>query len=207
MKKALSMILVLTMVLALALPAMAAEGQITEGIPGAASQDVTASYTKPIATDAGTKYYVTIAWKNTDKNLTYTSEKATYTLDGNTLQYGKTVNREAGWSGKATWQITVTNQSNADIEFVTTPTTTYDSLKFTTASTTTVTTAAVSETNGSPIVYTDTATKGKAQSKTAIVSYEPGGAGTTVPTGTEDNNSLSVGTITVKVQGKTTGNT
>lgn len=206
MKKALSMILVLTMVLALALPAMAAEGQITEGLPEDATKNVTASYKAPVATDAGTKYYVTIAWKNTDKNLTYTSEKATYTWDGNTLKYGKTVNREAGWSGKATWEITVTNQSNADIEFVTTPTTTYDSLKFTAVSTTTVTTAAVSKDNDSPIVYTDTTTEGKAQSGTATVSYEPGGAGTNVPTDTQDNDSLSVDTITVKVQPKAANN-
>ena len=206
MKKALSMILVLTMVLALALPAMAEEGPITEGLPEDATKNVTASYEAPVATDAGPKYYVTIAWQNTDKNLTYTSEKATYTWDGNALKYGKTVDREAGWSGKATWEITVTNQSNADIDFVTTPTTTYDSLTCTAASTTTVTTAAVNEADGSKILYTDTATEGKAQSQTVTVSYEPGGAGTNVPADTQDNNSLRVGTITVKVQGKTTGN-
>ena len=43
MKKALSMILVLTMVLALALPAMAAEGDPITTAPTESSTDVTAS--------------------------------------------------------------------------------------------------------------------------------------------------------------------
>ena len=47
MKKALSMILVLTMVLALALPAMAAERDPITTVPTESSKDVTASYTAP----------------------------------------------------------------------------------------------------------------------------------------------------------------
>ena len=204
MKKALSMILVLTMVLALALPARAEE--ITPET-GETSQNVTANYEAPVAKDAGTKYYVTIAWENTATDLKYASEKATYTWSGTELKYEKKVDASAGWSGAATWKITVTNQSNADIEFVTTPTAVYDSLKYTAASTTKVTTAAVSnQDHTTPIKYTDTDTKGEAQTGTATVTYEAGGVGTKVPDGKDNTTGLTVGTITVKVQTVTTDN-
>ena len=122
MKKALSMILVLTMVLALALPAMAEE--ITETWPAGATskestQNVTATYTKESHTETtGDVLYFTIAWTESEtKTLEYTGEQATYTWNGKDMVYKKNTDdqgyKAAGWNdGTVGYTITVTNQSN-----------------------------------------------------------------------------------------------
>ena len=114
MKKALSMILVLTMVLALALPAMAEE--ITPA-KGDASQNVNATYTGETVT-AGTTYYVTITWDADNSNtLAYTGKQGTYTWSGENMKYTDTTpeSAKAKWAGAATYKVTVSNQSNAEV--------------------------------------------------------------------------------------------
>lgn len=131
MKKALSMILVLTMVLALALPAMAAE--ITETWPAGATakestQDVTANYTGESHTvKPGDVLYFTITWtaNATETALAYTGEQATYTWDGAEMKYYKNDKDSdyvtAGWNdGTAGYTITVSNQSNIALSVVNT---------------------------------------------------------------------------------------
>ena len=123
MKKALSMILVLTMVLALALPAMAEE--IIKTWPDStaskeSTQDVTATYTKESHTvKEGDVLYFTITWtaNATETALAYTGEQATYTWDGASMTYvpNKGVDDnyvEEGWYGSTGYTIEVKNRSN-----------------------------------------------------------------------------------------------
>ena len=116
MKKALSMILVLTMVLALALPAMAAEGTVTPA-SGESSKNVTADFTGKTE-KANTVYYVTITWDaNNSSSLKYTGKQGVYTWDGENMQYTEDVTqtKAAKWEGTATYKVTVSNQSNAAV--------------------------------------------------------------------------------------------
>lgn len=135
MKKALSMILVLTMVLALALPAMAAE--INETWPAGSTskestQDVKASYTKEKHTETeGDVLYFTIAWTESEtKTLAYTGEQATYTWNGKDMVYVKNTDQNytaAGWNdGTVGYTITVTNQSNIALSVANTATTNFN---------------------------------------------------------------------------------
>ena len=120
MKKALSMILVLTMVLALALPAMAADGDPITTAPTESSKDVTASYTAPShEADQAEVLYFTITWTPTatsgDNALAYTGEQATYHWDGENMKYVQNTDGHvnAGWNkGTAGYTITVSNRSN-----------------------------------------------------------------------------------------------
>lgn len=130
MKKALSMILVLTMVLALALPAMA--DTIETWPAGATSeestQNVTATYTKESHTaKPGDVLYFTITWtaNTTGTALAYTGEQATYTWNGAEMRYYKNDKDSdyvaAGWNdGTAGYTITVSNQSNIALSVVNT---------------------------------------------------------------------------------------
>ena len=132
MKKALSMILVLTMVLALALPAMAAEPDSTTATaPTEASKDVIASYTAPShKADGAEVLYFTITWTPTavtgGEALAYTGEQATYHWNGEKMQYVQNTTDyvKAGWNdGTAGYTITVSNQSNIALTVVNTATT------------------------------------------------------------------------------------
>jgi len=112
MKKALSMILVLTMVLALALPAMAADNTVTPA-SGESSKNVTAGFTGETE-KADTVYYVKIDWDTTN-DMTYTGKQGVYTWDGANMKYTDTTpeSAKATWAGTATYKVTVSNQSNA----------------------------------------------------------------------------------------------
>ena len=123
MKKALSMVLVLTMVLALALPAMAAEGDPITTAPTESSKDVTASYKKESHTETeGDVLYFTITWTPTtpETALAYTGEQATYTWNGAENKYVKDDgSTAAGWNkGTAGYTVKVENRSNVDLSVV-----------------------------------------------------------------------------------------
>ena len=129
MKKALSVILVLTMVLALALPAMAAETDIT---PSGNTQDVTATYTAPKNAISGKIYTVEIKWEsqNTEKALSYTGATTAYVWTPEKMQYvasDKTSDGSvaAAWDGSAKVKVTVTNKSNDAIGYKVTATNPY----------------------------------------------------------------------------------
>ena len=132
MKKALSMILVLTMVLALALPAMAAE-TITP-TDGESSMDVKATYTAPKDKISGNVYTATIAWRAaevTGEALTFTGATTAYVWNPATMKYEKKDNVEgtsaaAKWTGSAGYVVTVTNKSNAEIGYKVTATNPYE---------------------------------------------------------------------------------
>lgn len=113
MKKALSMILVLTMVLALALPAMAVDLDPSNG--ASKTQDVNATFNGKTETPE-TAYYVTITWDAGNSNtLAYTGKQGTYTWSGENMKYTDTTpdSAQAKWTGNATYKVTVSNRSNA----------------------------------------------------------------------------------------------
>lgn len=132
MKKALSMILVLTMVLALALPAMAAE--TIEPSDGASSTDVKATYKAPQDKISGNVYTATIVWKAaevTDGPLTFTGATTAYVWNPALMKYEQKDNVKgtsvaAKWTGSAGYVVTVTNKSNAEIGYKVTATNTYN---------------------------------------------------------------------------------
>lgn len=132
MKKALSMILVLTMVLALALPAMAVE--TIEPSEGASSTDVKATYKAPQDKISGNVYTATIAWEAaevTGEALTFTGATTAYVWSPDKMQYEQKDNVEgtsaaAKWTGSAGYVVTVTNKSNAEIGYKVTATNTYN---------------------------------------------------------------------------------
>ena len=114
MKKVLSVLLAVVMLLALAMPAFAAD-DITSGSGSATeTQPVTATY-EDATTSAGTVYYVTISWQTTENTLKYKAGNTAYTWDGATMKYQSGSVTGNGWEGTAKVQVTVTNQSNAEI--------------------------------------------------------------------------------------------
>ena len=118
MKKALSMILVLTMVLALALPAMAAETIVKP--EGEDSMAVTATYKGPEAISTGKVYRATISWTpDQSSNLTYTGPKSSYKWDTDQMKYVPNTagNVAAKWEGSLTYKVKVENFSNDALVF------------------------------------------------------------------------------------------
>lgn len=112
MKRTISILLALVMVLALSIAAFA---DYTPN--GNTEQAVTATYNAGTADAPGTVYYVTVAWTQDNNSLTYTDGTAAYRWDPNTLTYvsadeGGTA---AGWTGTAQYTVTVTNRSNAAV--------------------------------------------------------------------------------------------
>lgn len=171
MKKYLS--LVLAVVLALAMTATVFAADTLAPSSGDASQDVTAGYTKPEDIDGGKVYSVTLTW-NTDNTLTYTGKNSTYNWSVDDLKYVETVNNSTaiGWAGSATYTITVTNKSNADITATTAATNTYKlTLTAPASETQTVPSAAVTA-DDEAINYTDTDKVGTAQTATFEYKYE-----------------------------------
>lgn len=123
MKKVLSFVLALVMVMALSVTAFAAsDGGTIYNDNHNGSKDVNAKYT--IAEDnTPTVYSFTVTWDFDDtNNLAYAGEKATYNWNTTKLNYKKNVDAEAGWSGQAKVTVSVVNNSNAALEFKSTAT-------------------------------------------------------------------------------------
>lgn len=216
MKKALSMILVLTMVLALALPAMAAETEIKPS-EGASSTDVKATYKAPKNKISGKIYTATIGWTapTTETALTFTGATTAYVWNPTNMKYEKQDNvagasEAAKWTGSAKYVVTVTNKSNAEIAYNVTATNPYElTLTGSDTDNTTFTTITnpVSGITDENVAGTE---KGAANGEAAGVTT---GSKTVTYAANESahtnvsltNQELVVGTITVKIQTKTTG--
>lgn len=194
MKKYFSMILVLVMVFALAVPAFAAD--IDDKVTGSTSQEVTAGYTKPVDTAADTVYRVTLTWEPAEtSNLSYTGKQSTYTWDTEGLVYKENVDTAEGWDGSTGYTLTVTNYSNAEVEAATSATVNYNlTLEKPTSEKETLKSAAEG------IEYTNTTTKGEASDATFTYTYEAS-EDATAPA-VADVTTVTVGTITVTVTGK-----
>lgn len=198
MKRIFSILLALTLMLALAVPAFAT------AIPpksGESSKDVTASFTKAVSNDGGKVYYFTIDWTTTPNDLAYEGENATFTWDGATMKYEKTINNsnqaKIGWSGSATYTVKVTNQSNDAVTVTTEATTMYD-LVATPAGETTKTAGSAAMKNESVIEYTNTTDEGTATTAEVTYTYADTNNKDTAPTDVSEGN-ITVGTITVTV--------
>lgn len=104
MRKMLTLVLALSVVLSLCIPTLAAETDVSTG---AYSTDVTGTYVEG-TTASGTVFSVDIAWEG--MSFTYHAEKAPV-WDATNHKYSETT--PAKWEGEGT--ITVTNHSNAKI--------------------------------------------------------------------------------------------
>lgn len=119
MKKIMSLVLALALVLSMGVTVFAGEatvGDSTGTIPANSNTvNVTAKYEAGENVSAGTKYLVNVSW-NVSGTLTYKDKTKTYTWNTNDMQYQLTHTAETGtWTGDATVDLTVTNKSNADI--------------------------------------------------------------------------------------------
>ena len=119
MKKIMSLVLALALVLSMGVTVFAEEatvGDSTGTIPANSNTvNVTAKYEAGENVSAGTKYLVNVSW-NVSGTLTYKDKTKTYTWNTNDMQYQLTHTAETGtWTGDATVDLTVTNKSNADI--------------------------------------------------------------------------------------------
>ena len=119
MKKIMSLVLALALVLSMGVTVFAGEatvGDSTGTIPeNSNTVNVTAKYEAGENVSAGTKYLVNVSW-TVNSTLTYKDKTKTYTWKTTDMHYEHTDTAEAGtWSGSATVDLTVTNKSNADI--------------------------------------------------------------------------------------------
>ena len=214
MKKALSMILVLTMVLALALPAMAEEIIVTwpsDANSKVSTQNVTATYTKESHTETkGDVLYFTITWTPAaTQTLKYTGEQATYTWNGANMSYNKNTDTAdgyvaAGWYGSTGYTVEVKNQSNIDLKVTNSASENTYNLTLT-----------QSIDDAKAVTYAETSKVLERASKN--VSFEGGATGTpttvkvsytyaaptdgaTPPEAPTSGETLTVGTLTVKVE-------
>ena len=110
MKKLISLLLALAMVMSLSVTVFAAEGDVTGAKAGEYSANVTGSYVPGIES-TGTVFSVDISW--TAMSFTYHAEQAPV-WDATNHKYSEST--PAKWEGEGT--ITVTNHSNAKITAV-----------------------------------------------------------------------------------------
>lgn len=214
MKKVLSMILALTMVLALALPAMA--DTIDTWPAGTTSkestQNVTASYTGESHTvKEGDVLYFTITWtaNATETALAYTGEQATYTWDGANMKYKKNTDTgdgyvAAGWYGSTGYTVEVKNQSNIDLKVTNSASNTYNlgltqSVDDAVAATYAVNTK-VLEKASKNVPFEGENAKGTATTVKVSYTYAAPTDGATTPEAPTSGETLTVGTLTVKVE-------
>lgn len=205
MKRIFSILLALTLMLALAVPAFAADTTTYQDFntnPQTGSKDVTASYATAATPDPGTTYYFTITWEaNAGSNLTFTRGTDGYKWDGASMKYvaDSDKNVKDKWSGSAGYKVTVTNQSNTSV-FVKTSTTNTYGLNLTGSDLNQeLTTAAVK--GGTAITVGDTMTQGTKQEAETTYTYAAQD-GATSPAA-DVTTSFKVGTITVKVSKNT----
>lgn len=203
MKKVLSFVLALVMVMALSVTAFA-ESEIYNGLDKAATKDVdvTAGYEAGSDTEGATTYKFTVNWEASDTSLKYVGEKAEYVWDASNpanLHYNRNVtNPDAGWSGSYVLDVKVTNYSNAALSLKTMATATQDLFNITNIGDVeqTVANAAVDKDNA-VIDWKNTTTKGSEQTATVSYKFAPkDNAG--APTGASGT-SITVGHVNITV--------
>lgn len=203
MKKVLSFVLALVMVMALSVTAFAVD-YTDVNIPKENNVEVTAGYTAGSENKGATTYKFNVSWSASDISLKYVGEQAEYVWDvsdSTNLHYRKDVkNDDAGWSGSYVLDVTVTNYSNAALSLKTTATATQDLFNITNngEKDQTVANAAVDKDNDNAVIdWKNTTTKGSEQTATVSYKFAPkDNAG--APTGASGT-SITVGHVNITV--------
>lgn len=198
MKKVLSFVLALVMVMALSVTAFAAsDGGTTYDDNHNDSRDVNAKYT--IAKDnTPTVYSFTVTWDFDDaNNLAYAGEKATYNWNTTSLTYKKDVDAAAGWTGQAKVTVGVVNNSNAELDFSATATS--DTYKL--GIETTGTTSKTLDSADKGVDKTDENSKGNATDVSVIYIFKEG-TETQPITAITSSEAIAVGNISISVAKK-----
>lgn len=203
MKKVLSFVLALVMVMALSVTAFAVD-YTDVNTPKENNVEVTAGYTAGSENKGATTYKFNVSWSASDISLKYVGEQAEYVWDvsdSTNLHYRKDVkNDDAGWSGSYVLDVTVTNYSNAALSLKTTATATQDLFNITNngEKDQTVANAAVDKDNDNAVIdWKNTTTKGSEQTATVSYKFAPkDNAG--APTGASGT-SITVGHVNITV--------
>lgn len=206
MKKVLSFVLALVMVMALSVTAFAENHTYTDlTTPQTNNVNVTAGYTAGSDTEGATTYKFTVNWEASDTSLKYVGEKAEYVWDANNpanLHYERNVTnaKQAGWSGSYVLDVTVTNYSNAALSLKTTATATQDLFDITNtgAEALTVANAAVDKDNGNAVInWKNTTIKGSEQTAAVKCTFTPKTAAGAPANAS--GNSITVGNVSITV--------
>lgn len=117
MKKIMSLVLALALVLSMGVTVFAADNSTTiDNETGSGSQDVEvkAGYEAGDEKWGGVKYYVTISWNETN-GLKYKDNTVTYKWDTTGMKYTAETGTDGAFAGTDAIKVTVKNQSNAAI--------------------------------------------------------------------------------------------
>lgn len=198
MKKVLSFVLALVMVLALSVTAFA-----YDSVPKSENKDVTAGYTAENVTKSATVYNFTITWDTSKNDLAYYGEQAIYTWDTSDLKYKPNTGSEnykaAGWYGKAEVKVTVTNRSEVALDFTTKDENNTYGLDISANKATTQTvTSATTDSAGNSFTWKDANKVGNPQSADITYTIKKGNDSTAIDTtATATGNKVATITITV----------
>ena len=199
MKKVLSFVLALVMVLALSVTAFA-----HDSVPKSEHQDVTAGYTAENVSKSATVYNFTITWDASKNDLAYYGEQATYTWNTSELEYKPNTEsatyKAAGWYGEAKVVVTVTNRSEVALDFTTKDENNTYGLDISANKATTQTvTSATTDSAGNSFTWKDANKVGNPQSADITYTIKKGNDSTAIDTTTATATGNKVATITITV--------
>lgn len=200
MKKVLSFVLALVMVLALSVTAFA-----YDSVSQSEDKNVTAGYkAENVSKSSATVYNFTITWDTSKNDLAYYGEQAIYTWDTSDLKYkantDSTDYKAAGWYGKAEVKVTVTNRSEVALDFTTADSNNTYNLSITSDKTGTQTVkSATTDAADKSFTWQDGDKQGTEQSGSVTYTIQKGTDSTDIDTATATATGNKVATLTITV--------